>query len=269
MKLIGYFWFNGGCVKNNYMNKIMHRFQLLLVCGIVFLLTSQKCPAQVKLKPAADTVLNKYGLWVISDAATLQKTFYKNPAKEMKDIKKMIPTIILDLRYAGTNNFMHQKLYPALSTTYLRKTAADALVLIQKQLREMGLGLKIFDAYRPYSVTEKMWLPVQDDRYAADPKTGSGHNRGVAVDLTLIYLATGEALNMGTGFDNFSDTAHHAFTNLPEDVLQNRLLLKNIMEQYGFKALDTEWWHYSLPNAKDFELLDIDFNKLALKKIKK
>ncbi len=130
----------------------------------------------------------------------------------------------------------------------------------------MGLGLKIFDAYRPYSVTEKMWLPVQDDRYAADPKKGSGHNRGVAVDLTLIYLATGEELNMGTGFDNFSDTAHHAFTNLPEDILQNRLLLKKNMEQYGFKALDTEWWHYSLPNAKDFELLDIDFKKLELKK---
>jgi D-alanyl-D-alanine dipeptidase len=130
---------------------------------------------------------------------------------------------------------------------------------------QSGLGLKIFDAYRPYSVTEKMWEPVQDDRYAADPKKGSGHNRGVAVDLTIINLKNNEALDMGTGFDNFSDTAHHAFTNLPEDVLQNRLLLKNIMEQHGFKALDTEWWHYSLPNAKEFELMNISFNDFAVK----
>lgn len=229
---------------------------------VVFLLTSVITVAQ-------DTVLNKYGLWVIHSLTEYKRTVLKNPVKQMVDLKQRMHNIVLDLRYAGSNNFMKEKLYPAITTTYLRKPAADSLFKIQVQLKEMGLGLKIFDAYRPYSVTEKMWLPVQDDRYAADPKKGSGHNRGVAVDLTLIYLATGEELNMGTGFDNFSDTAHHAFTNLPEDILQNRLLLKKNMEQYGFKALDTEWWHYSLPNAKDFELLDIDFKKLELKKIKK
>ena len=103
---------------------------------------------------------------------------------------------------------------------------------------------------------------MQDDRYAADPKKGSGHNRGIAVDLTIINLKNKEELDMGTGFDNFSDTAHHGFTNLPEEVLQNRLLLKKVMAQHGFKALDTEWWHYSLPNANDFELLDISFKEL-------
>ena len=229
---------------------------------VVFFLTSVITVAQ-------DTVLNKYGLWVIHSLPEYKRTVIKNPVKQMVDLKQRMPNIVLDLRYAGSNNFMKEKLYPVITTTYLRKAATDSLFKIQKQLKEMGLGLKIFDAYRPYSVTEKMWLPVQDDRYAADPKKGSGHNRGVAVDLTLIYSATGEALNMGTDFDNFTDTAHHAFTNLPEDILQNRLLLKKIMEQHGFKALDTEWWHYSLPNAKDFELLDIDFKKLESKKIKK
>jgi zinc D-Ala-D-Ala dipeptidase len=229
---------------------------------VVFLLKSVNAVAQ-------DTVLNKYGLWVIHSLPEYKRTVLKNPVKQMVDLKQRMPNIVLDLRYGGTNNFMKVKLYHEITTTYLRKAAADSLFKIELQLKEMGLGLKIFDAYRPYSVTEKMWLPVQDDRYAADPKKGSGHNRGVAVDLTLIHLATGEELNMGTDFDNFSDTAHHAFTNLPEDVLQNRLLLKRIMEQHGFKALDTEWWHYSLPNAKDFELLDIDFKKLEPKKIKK
>ena len=110
-----------------------------------------------------------------------------------------------------------------------------------------------------------MWERVKDDRYAADPKKGSGHNRGIAVDLTLINLKTGKELNMGTGFDNFTDSAHHAFTNLPEEILQNRLLLKKIMEEHGFKSLDTEWWHYSLPAAANFQLLDINFKDLEKK----
>ncbi len=248
------------------MNKIIHRFQFTAICTVVFLLTPVVSTAQAATAAGLDTVLNKYGLWVIHSPALLQKMVATNPVKQMIDLKKTVPGVILDLRYAGTNNFMKQKLYPSITTTYLRKPAADSLAAIQKILNEMGFGLKIFDAYRPYSITEKMWEPVKDDRYAADPKKGSGHNRGAAVDLTLINLKTGKELDMGTGFDNFSDTAHHAFTNLPEDVLQNRLLLKKIMEQHGFKALDTEWWHYYLPNAKEFELLDIDFKKLAGKK---
>ena len=216
---------------------------------------------------AQDGTVNKYGLRVIKTKAALAKTVLQTPAKQMIDVKSQIPSIALDLRYASTNNFMHEQLYPLINTTFLRKSVADSLEVAQKQFIEMGFGLKIFDAYRPYSVTIKMWEPVQDDRYAADPKKGSGHNRGIAVDLTVINLTTKQELDMGTNFDNFSDTAHHAFTNLPEDVLQNRLLLKNIMEQHGFKALDTEWWHYSFANAKDFELLDISFKDLN-KKIK-
>lgn len=157
---------------------------------------------------------------------------------------------------------MKQRLYPPLTTTYLRKAAADSLLAVQKELNKNGWGLKIFDAYRPYSVTERMWEPVQDDRYAADPRKGSGHNRGIAVDLTIIDLSTKKEFDMGTGFDNFSDTAHHAFTQLPSAVLQNRQLLKKIMEDHGFKALDTEWWHYYLPNSRQYELLDIPFARL-------
>ena len=112
-----------------------------------------------------------------------------------------------------------------------------------------------------YSVTEKFWELVHDERYVANPAKGSGHNRGIAVDLTIINLKTGKELDMGTGFDNFSDTAHHAFTKLSEEVLQNRDLLKSTMEKFGFKALDTEWWHYFLANGNKFEILDIDFKK--------
>jgi len=257
--------FSGGSLRSDYMNKIIHRFQLTVILSLVFLLTWFCAAAQPVPKLQKDTGLNKYGLLVIHSMARFEKTVIANDANQMTDLKRKIPSLILDLRYATSNNFMHEKLYPPIKTTWLRKPAADSLKKIQSQLNVMGLGLKIFDAYRPYSVTEKMWEPVKDDRYAADPKKGSGHNRGIAVDLTLINLKTGHELNMGPGFDNFSDTAHHAFTNLPEEVLQNRLLLKKIMEQHGFKALDTEWWHYSLINAGNFELLDISFKYLEKK----
>ena len=157
---------------------------------------------------------------------------------------------------------MHQAVYPPVSTTYLRQPVADALAMAANELNKKGLGLKIFDAYRPYSVTQKIWDLVKDARYAAEPKKGSRHNRGIAVDLTLINLATQEELDMGTGFDNFSDTAHHAFTRLPKAVLQNRKMLRSIMQKYGFEAQSTEWWHYSIHKLKYFEILDISFSEL-------
>ena len=211
---------------------------------------------------AQDTVLNKYGLWVIKNEKTFNATIQSQADKQMADIKKIISNIVIDLRYATANNFMKRKLYAATTTTYLRYAAAKALQQVQSALNKEKFGLKIFDAYRPYSVTEKMWEPIKDERYVANPKNGSGHNRGIAVDVTLINLLTKEELPMGTGFDNFSDTAHHSFTALPTQIISNRDLLKNSMEKFGFKALETEWWHYSLPNASNYELLDLSFKKL-------
>ena len=105
-----------------------------------------------------------------------------------------------------------------------------------------------------------MWEVVKDSRYAADPAKGSGHNRGTSVNLQ-----TKKELDMGTGFDNFSDSAHQDFNILPVVILQNRNLLKTIMEKYGFISLDTEWWHFSLPDANNYELLNMPFD--ALKKL--
>lgn len=211
---------------------------------------------------AQDTILNKYGLWVINDMATYKKSIHNKPGFTLVNVKKTIPNIVLDLKYASTDNFTHQKLYSTTRNTYLRKKAGLALALVQKKLNGQGLGLKIFDAYRPYTATELMWELVKDDRYAADPAKGSGHNRGIAVDLTIINLKTKKELNMGTGFDNFTDTAHHGFTALSKQILQNRLLLKTTMEKYGFKALDTEWWHYALPDGKEYPLLNLNFTEL-------
>ncbi len=181
----------------------------------------------------------------------------------MSELGSMIPGICFDLRYATKNNFMHRLMYPRKTkTSFLRLPAALALKKVQEELNQQGLGLKIFDAYRPYSVTEKFWELVKDERYVANPSKGSGHNRGTAVDLTIIRLSDQQELNMGTGFDNFSDTAHHSFQDLPAAVLQNRKMLKEIMERNGFKALETEWWHYYWPAATPFEILDLKFDEL-------
>jgi zinc D-Ala-D-Ala dipeptidase len=199
---------------------------------------------------------------IISTKKEYAKTVAANSKKQLLNLKLTIPSILINLRYNSTNNFTKTKLYKNAQTTYLRKEPAKALLEIQNILKEKGYGLKIFDAYRPYAATKLMWELIQDDRYVANPKNGSNHNRGLAVDITLIQLNTGTALNMGTGFDNFTDTAHHSFMALPATVLANRTLLKSTMELYGFKSFDTEWWHYSWPNNQDYEVLDLSFKKL-------
>ena len=183
--------------------------------------------------------------------------------QKMIEIKTLIPKVIYDLRYATNNNFTHTKLYKNGNSTFLRLSVTRALRGVQNELIEKGYGLKIFDAYRPYAVTKKMWDLIHDDRYVSDPSKGSGHNRGLAIDLTIIRLIDSSELDMGTGFDNFTDSAHHTFKNLDSTVLQNRSLLKQTMEKYGFKAFETEWWHYSWPNDRNYAVLDIDFKKLA------
>ncbi|HXS55167.1 MAG TPA: M15 family metallopeptidase [Hanamia sp.] len=230
-------------------------WRILMTFSWVFFCTYNNAVAQSK-------VSNKYGLLVIKDINILQKETELNPGKRMIDLRRFIPGIVFDLKYATPDNFMHERLYPPIKTTYLRLPAATALKKVAAELDRLNLGIKIFDAYRPYSVTEKMWKVVKDDRYAADPATGSGHNRGASVDLTIIDLKTKKELPMGTGFDNFTDTAHQGFTGLPKEILKNRNVLKSVMEKYGFIALKTEWWHFYLADSANYELLDLSFAEL-------
>ena len=204
----------------------------------------------------------KYGIPVLDKLAEYQQTIRNDSAKKMVELRKAAPGIVYDLRYAGTNNFMHRTMYvPPARCTFLRAPAAQALAAVQKELNSKGYTLKIFDAYRPYSVTVSFWELVHDERYVANPAKGSGHNRGIAVDLTIIDLKTKRELDMGTGFDNFTDSAHHSFTGFSATVLQNRQLLKETMQRHGFNILETEWWHYFWPNDRNYEVLDIPFEE--------
>lgn len=205
-------------------------------------------------------------LKVINSIKEYRRTVKQDVNNQMVLLQQVLPTAVMDIRYATKNNFTGEILYPPSFEVFLRKPVADSLIKIQSELNNRGLGLKIFDAYRPYDVTVKMWDLIRDERYVANPAKGSGHNRGISVDLTIIDLATKKELDMGTGYDHFSDTAHHSFKQLPPHVLKNREVLKSIMEKHGFKPLETEWWHYHLVWPKNFEVLNLQPRQL--KKIK-
>jgi D-alanyl-D-alanine dipeptidase len=237
-------------------NKIMKEHLKPVFIAIFFLLCitsvfTQKLP------------VSPYGLSYINSVSLYQETVLKDPGKQMISLTD-IPGLILDLRYATDNNFMHKKLYPGnVKTTYLRKPAFLALDSVAKELSKRGLVLVIFDAYRPYSVTEALWNSLKDERYAANPGKGSGHNRGISVDLTMADSKTHQLLPMPTGFDSFSDSAYQNFSNLDARRIANRNLLKRTMEKYGFIPLFSEWWHYSWPETGDFEVLDLSFEQLS------
>lgn len=238
------------------MNKIKNRLYPTVFLVLLFLCINKNGHGQNQQKGLAS-------LKIIATPAAYLQSIRLQPQLALADLKKLIPGIQISLQYAGNNNFTGKKIYTGANTTYLRRKAADALLKIQASLNTKGLGLKIFDAYRPHTATKLLWELVKDERYAANPAKGSAHNRGIAVDLTIVNLNTGEALDMGTGFDHFTDSAHHSFMHFPKIVLQNRQLLKTTMEQYGFKALDTEWWHYSLNDGTVYDLLDLSFFQLA------
>lgn len=253
-----WFYTNFPVITLNMVFNLHIRFNTLLSASLIFL-----CSANIDANSQDEGYLKPP---ITEDYKTYKIQASQDSLKRMIELKTIIPGIVYDLRYATTHNFMNRLMYPRkTTTTFLRLPAAKALFNVQSELQKQNMGLKIFDAYRPYSVTVKFWELVKDERYVAHPAKGSGHNRGVAVDLTIINLSTGTELEMGTGFDNFSDTAHHSFTNLPAGVLQNRNLLRNLMEKNGFKFYPEEWWHYSLPDAAKYEILDIDFRKLKRK----
>lgn len=166
-------------------------------------------------------------------------------------------TIVTDVRYATTNNFTGKILYPT-DRVFVRKVVAEALSSAHNYLKKKyNFRIKIFDGYRPLSVQKKMWEIYPDDRYVANPATGSRHNRGAAVDVTIID-SNGIQLDMGTEFDNFTEKAHPSYTNLPEKVLYNRKLLSSTMVKYGFYPITTEWWHFDFKGWKRFSILDVE-----------
>ena len=152
-----------------------------------------------------------------------------------------------DLRYATENNFLKAQVYEC-AECYTRVKTAKALLAANEEFMAQGYRILFFDCYRPNSVQYKMWEIVPNPQYVANPVKGSVHNRGGAVDISLVDIKGGE-LAMGTDFDYFGKRAYHDNFDLPGEILQNRKLLKETMERHGFQSIRTEWWHYNYTAA--------------------
>jgi zinc D-Ala-D-Ala dipeptidase len=173
---------------------------------------------------------------------------------KLVDIQTIAPDIRLDMRYATANNFLKAPVYP-VARCLLRAPVAQALKAVQADLRAQGLGLKLYDCYRPLSVQSAMWKILPDSRYVANPATGSRHNRGAAVDLTLVD-AQGKELEMPTEFDDFSELAGRDSTAMTPAARRNVEILTTAMERQGYTSIVTEWWHYDGPNWQRFGILN-------------
>ncbi|MEJ7691949.1 M15 family metallopeptidase [Daejeonella sp.] len=204
---------------------------------------------------------NPFSLAIINNLADYKKSVAENPDKQLVELKKYIPGLKLDIRYATKNNFAKQAVYKQ-ARAFARLPVANSLKKVQAELKRSGLGLKIFDGYRPYSVTVKFFDLASDKNFVANPKDGSRHNRGCAVDLTIINLKTGKDLNMPTPYDSFEAAASPDYKDLPAEVIKNRDLLIGVMERNGFQVMYNEWWHFDFKGWKDFELMDIAFEEL-------
>jgi D-alanyl-D-alanine dipeptidase len=174
------------------------------------------------------------------------------------DLRTIAPDVAVEMRYAGSNNFTGKKIYDC-GRCFLRPETAAKVATAQQEMRKKGLSLKVWDCYRPPAAQKLFWSLMPDPRYVANPKTGSRHSRGNAVDVTIVD-SSGKELEMPTGFDDFTPRAEHGEKKLPPHVIENRQLLSDAMEKAGFKRLESEWWHYEDGGG---ELIEATFDKLC------
>ena len=176
------------------------------------------------------------------------------------DLQTAVPGLHFDIRYATSDNFMKEAVYPE-ARCLLRKETAAKLVRVQQALSEKGLSLKIFDGYRPLSVQKKLWEKFPVEGFVANPAKGSNHNRGAAVDVTLTDVE-GKQLPMPSAYDEFTERAHRDYTGGTEEELANRKTLEEAMQKEGFVGLKSEWWHFDDADAKQYPVLDLPFSSV-------
>ncbi|MFP2959179.1 D-alanyl-D-alanine dipeptidase [Myxococcus sp. 1LA] len=182
-----------------------------------------------------------------------------NAASPLVDATTVVKDLGVDLRYATEDNFLKKKVYPDTARCLLLPESAQRLKKAADVLRAQGYRLKVYDCYRPRAVQYQMWEIMPVPGYVANPRTGSNHNRGGAVDLTLTTLE-GKEVEMPTPFDTFSRAAHHGYEGGTEASRKHREILREAMEGAGFKRNRMEWWHYDLPDAKKRPVLDVPFS---------
>lgn len=174
--------------------------------------------------------------------------------------------LVIDLRYATTNNFTGKQIYPSISFAALREETAEKLLNANEELYQLGYRIKIWDAYRPYRYQFKLREVAEEQNpktasYIANPQTGSNHNRGTSVDITITDLQ-GREVDMPTDFDHFGLESSITYTGCTKEQIKNRELLGTIMEKHGFRRINSEWWHFDDVDSKNYDILDLDFIQL-------
>jgi D-alanyl-D-alanine dipeptidase len=199
---------------------------------------------------------------VYSAAAQPPKEESKREA-HLVELTSLDSTIKLDIRYATDNNFVGRAVYPE-ARAFLQKPAAKALQRVHKKLKKQGLGLVIFDGYRPWAITKLFWEVTSDDKrkFVADPAKGSKHNRGCAVDLSIYDLKMGDLVEMPSGYDEFTERASPNYAGGTEKERANRDLLRKLMEDEGFTVNPNEWWHFDYKTWEDYAIYDIAFSEI-------
>ncbi len=177
---------------------------------------------------------------------------------DLVNVKKLDFSILLDIRYATDNNFAKKAVYPE-AKCLLRKPVAEALSRAQAALRVQGYGLKLFDCYRPLAVQKEFWKLVPDERYVADPAKGSKHNRGAAVDVTLVDKM-GSELEMPSGYDDFSEKAHRTNKKMNQASRRNLKRLTDALVKEGFETFPSEWWHFDYQGWEKYPIEDVPFS---------
>lgn len=212
-------------------------------------------------EPAVEKKVAPKPLTVVRSFSVYQQAYQQNPNQELLELKKEIPGLILDIRYATTNNFMKLAVYKQ-ARAFARRPVVMQLKKVQASLAKKGYALKIYDAYRPHTATKILYQKASNKNFVANPRLGSRHNRGCALDLTLISLKTGKEVAMPTPYDSFSAMAAANYQALPPAILKNRNLLIQVMQAHGFRVLSNEWWHFDFQGYRNYDLLDIPFEKL-------
>lgn len=174
---------------------------------------------------------------------------------DLLEVKQHIPDVVVELPYATTENFVGEQLYPEGARCLLRRDTLEHLIVAADALRKKGYRIKLWDCYRPLAVQWKMWRRFPKPGYVANPEKGSHHNRGSAVDLTLMTME-GEEVEMPTPYDSFQRAAHQGYTGGTEASRKHRGILRRAMEEAGFRINRSEWWHYSLPGSGRFPVRD-------------
>ncbi|QJX45651.1 M15 family metallopeptidase [Hymenobacter taeanensis] len=201
---------------------------------------------------------SSYGLSVITSVEEYQQLVQTRAGQRLVDLTERIPSLVLDIRYATPDNLLGEAVYSE-ARAFLREPVADALAQVQESLKARGLGLCVYDAYRPYSVTVRMYEQIQDEDFAAPPWRGSRHNRGCSVDVGLVKLSNGERVPLPTDFDEITPAARSRYGDLPAHVMLNRSILLATMHYYGFVNYPGEWWHFDHERWPEFDLLDLPF----------